>query len=92
MRKDNSKEPATRQDLNATRKELLEKLASKEELQEVKKTTERIALQVVKNTEDIKKMASKEEMDRRFNEVMVGQDKIITILERLDKERIFTTE
>lgn len=64
-------------------KEDLERLATKEQL-------DRVAIQVGKNSEAINKMVTREEFDAAQREVLSGQDKMMTILQRLDQERIFT--
>ena len=53
---------------------------------------DRVAIQVVKNSEAINKMVTKEEFNQFRHDVLSGQDKMMTILTRLDQERIFTTE
>ena len=56
------------------------------------KRIDKVALQVVRNSEAINRMVTKEEFSEFKEEVLLGQDRIITILERLDQERIFTAE
>lgn len=58
----------------------------------IEKNTESIgnlANQAVKNTEVIKQMLTREEFHETMREVLDGQDKSMTILKRLDEERIF---
>ena len=113
MAKEPSEELITKKDLQATKDELLQNLASKAELAEVKHdvgvlkedmgaltqrverletSVDRLAIQVSKNTESIGKMVTREEFNERMNQIADGQDRMMVILERLDKERIFTTE
>jgi hypothetical protein len=53
---------------------------------------DRVILQVIKNSEAINKMVTRDEFNEFRNEVLSGQDKMMTILIRLDQERIFTNE
>ena len=53
---------------------------------------DRIIIQVIKNSEAINKMVTKEEFNQFRRDVLSGQDEMMTILTRLDQERIFTTE
>ncbi|MCX6340427.1 MAG: hypothetical protein NTX71_11015 [Candidatus Aureabacteria bacterium] len=62
------------------------------EIESVGKAVERIATEVSKHTEAFKKLATKKELDDRFNDVLGGQDKTMVILKRLDQERHFTFE
>ena len=63
-----------------------------EKIEENSKRIDKVAIQVVKNSEAINRMVTKEEFSEFKEEVLLGQDRIITILERLDQERIFTAE
>lgn len=52
----------------------------------------RLTIQVIKNSEAIDKMVTREEFDEFRSDIFSGLDKIMAILTRLDQERIFTTE
>ena len=57
----------------------------------LKKQFDKLAMQVIKNTEEIKeKMVTKGEFNQFKQEMLTGQDKVMNILERLDQKRIFT--
>jgi len=71
MNQKNSKQLATKKDL--------EKWATKEQLSKV-------ATQVVKNSEEIKKMVTKTEFNKFRQEMLTGRDKMMTIHQRLDQE------
>jgi len=53
------------------------------------KSIDNLAEQVVENTEVIKQMVTTEEFYEKTREILDGQDKAMTILKRLDEERIF---
>ena len=53
---------------------------------------DKVAIQVVKNSEAISNMVTRDEFNEFREEMVSGQEKMITILTRLDQERIFTTE
>lgn len=53
---------------------------------------DKLAILAIENREEIKKMVTKEEFDKKFRQSLDGQDKMIDILQRLDQERIFTIE
>ena len=77
-------EPATKKDLNQVKQELTDKIDANSA------KIDRIALQVVENHEQIERRATREELNQRFDEVISGQDKMMTILTRLDEERVAT--
>ncbi|MFH1856508.1 MAG: hypothetical protein ABH836_04685 [Candidatus Omnitrophota bacterium] len=61
--------------------------------EKLEKTLEEIAVEVVKHTEVFGKMADDvSKLKQTTSELMNGQDKMLTILQRLDQERIFTIE
>ena len=62
------------------------------EEEKMEKTVDKIAVEVVKNTEAIKNLVTKEELGDFKNESFTRLDKMITILSRLDQERVFTVE
>ncbi|MCK4599103.1 hypothetical protein KAU37_04705 [Candidatus Bipolaricaulota bacterium] len=71
-------EPATKEDLHQVKQELAAKI-------------DNLTLQVVKNSEQVRKMVTKEEFGKAYNEIIHGQDKMMTILTRIDQERAATT-
>jgi glyceraldehyde-3-phosphate dehydrogenase/erythrose-4-phosphate dehydrogenase len=77
-------EPATKKDLNQVKQELTGKIDADSA------KIDRIALQVIENHEQIERRATREELNQRFDEVISGQDKMMTILTRLDEERVAT--
>ena len=77
-------EPATKKDLNQVKQELTDKIDANSA------KIDRIALQVIENHEQIERRATREELNQRFDEVISGQDKMMTILTRLDEERVTT--
>jgi len=84
-----TKEPVTKKDL----KELEERLSkgidrNSEKIDSLSESLDRVAIQVLKNTERLEKTATKEDIHR----LETGQEKMMTILQRLDQERVFTTE
>ena len=93
-------EPATKKDLDQVKQELTqvkqdlttridqveERLTAKIDANSVK--IDRIALQVIENREQ---MATKDEVNERFDELLRGQDEMIGIFTRLDEERVATT-
>ena len=97
-------EPATKKDLDQVKQELTqvkqdlttridrveERLTAKIDQVEQRLTTkvDRIALQVIENREQ---MATKDEVNERFDELLRGQDEMIGIFTRLDEERVATT-
>ena len=79
-----------------------EELATKRDLEKVEqrltgkidansKKIDNLTVKVVKNSEQISRMLTKEEYKEHFNEIMRGQDKMMTILTRMDQERVATT-
>lgn len=58
----------------------------------LEKTVEIIALEVVKNTETIKELVTKKEFAKFKDENFTRLDNMMTILQRLDQERVFTIE
>lgn len=58
----------------------------------LEKTVDKIALEVSKHTKAIEGLATKEEFTNFKNENLSRFDKALTILERLDQERLFTFE
>lgn len=60
--------------------------------EQIGETVEKIALEVIKSREAIAELATKKEFaefkDENFNRL----DKMVTILQRLDQERVFTVE
>lgn len=60
--------------------------------EKLEKTVDKIALEVVKHTEAIKNLVTRDEFDKKMDRVLDGQDKMTVILQRLDQERIFTIE
>jgi len=77
-------EPATKKDLNQVKQELTDKIDANSA------KIDRIALQVVENHGQIERRATREELNQRFDEVISGQDKMMTILTCLDEERVAT--
>jgi len=55
------------------------------------KKIDNLTIQVINNREEIRKRATREELNQRFDEVIRGQDKMTTILTRIDQERAATT-
>lgn len=62
------------------------------EKERLERTVDKIALEVVKHTEVIKGLVTKEEFVEFKNENFTRLDNMMTILQRLDQERIFTIE
>ena len=58
----------------------------------IKKTMDNIAINVAKNTEAIKHLATKDEFSEFKDENFQRFDKAMDILMRLDQERLFTFE
>jgi BMFP domain-containing protein YqiC len=91
-------ELATKEDLKRlATKEQLNKIAiqvgkNTEQLSKHAEQLDRIAIQVSKNSEAIDKMVTREEFNAAQREVLSGQDKMMTILQRIDLERVFTAE
>ena len=56
------------------------------------KAIDRVGIQVIKNSEAIDKMVTKDEFNEFREEMLSGQDKMMTILQRLDQERVFTVQ
>lgn len=50
-----------------------------------------LLIQVIENGEQLSKMLTKEEFHRGCDEILRGLDKMMTILTRLDQERVATT-
>ena len=82
-------------------KEKMEKTIDKIAVEVVKHTEaiknldtriDKIAVEVVKHTEAIKNLVTKEEFGDFKNENFTRLDKMITVLSRLDQERVFTVE
>ncbi|MCK4393080.1 hypothetical protein KAX17_09260 [Candidatus Bipolaricaulota bacterium] len=71
-------EPATKEDLHQAKQELAAKI-------------DNLPLQVIKNSEQVSKMVTKEKFGKAYNEIIHGQDKMMTILTRIDQERAATT-
>jgi chromosome segregation ATPase len=64
----------------------------KEDVADLKKQTSRIGVEVIKHTEAIEQLPTRSELDNRFNNLTSYQDKMMSIMERLDQERLFTFE
>ena len=79
------KEVATKKDLERVERTLGEKI------DENGRKLDKLLIQVIKNSEVINEMVTKEEFNQFRHDVLSGQDKMMTILTRLDQERIFTT-
>jgi len=54
-------------------------------------TLDKIAVQVIKNREQLNKTLTREEYKKDYNELLCGQDKMMTILTHIDQERAATT-
>jgi hypothetical protein len=52
----------------------------------------KISIQVIKNSQKIGILLTREAFNKKMEEFSQGQDKVITILNRLDQERVFTIE
>ncbi len=61
-------------------------------MEKLEKTVDKIALEVVKHTEAIKGLVTKEEFVEFKNANFTRLDNMIVILNRLDQERVFTVE
>jgi len=55
------------------------------------KKIDNLTIQVINNREEIRKRATREELNQRFDEVIRGQDKMMTILTRIDQKQAATT-
>ncbi len=62
------------------------------EKEKLEKTVDEIALEVTKHTEAIKGLVTKEEFVEFKDENLTRLDEMMTILRRLDEERLFTFE
>lgn len=62
------------------------------EKERLEKTVDKIALEVIKHTEAIKGLVTKEEFVEFKNENFTRLDNMMTILQRFDQERVFTVE
>jgi len=62
------------------------------EKQRLEKTVDKIALEVIKHTEAIKGLVTKGEFVEFKNENFTRLDNMMTVLQRLDQERVFTVE
>ncbi len=51
-----------------------------------------VGLEILKHTETIKNLVTKDEFNEKMDRVLDGQDKTMAILTRLDQERVFTVE
>lgn len=60
--------------------------------EKLEKAVDKIVSEVTKHTEAINSMVTKEEFAEFKNENFTRLDNMITILSRLDQERIFTVE
>ncbi|MCK4261615.1 hypothetical protein KAW55_06500 [bacterium] len=58
----------------------------------LERTVDKIALEVSKHTKAIEGLATKEEFTEFKSENLTRLDKVLTILDRLDQERLFTFE
>ncbi len=58
----------------------------------LEKKVDKIALEVVKHTEAIKNLVTRDEFNEKMDQVLESQDKVMVILQRLDQERVFTIE
>jgi len=68
----------------------LDKVESR--LDKVEKSIDVLASQVAENTVRLDNMVTREEFKHEVSKLVDGQDKMITILQRLDQERIFTNQ
>jgi uncharacterized protein YjgD (DUF1641 family) len=89
---------ATKKDLEGVERTLSEQIDRVEKTLDAKidkvekrldEKIDRVILQVIKNSEAINKMVTRDEFNEFRSEVLSGQDKMMTILIRLDQERIF---
>jgi len=71
---------ATR-DLDAVAERLIAKIEGNN------RKIDRLTLEVLNNREEIAKMVTREEFQRRFDDIIRGQDKMMAILTRWDAER-----
>ena len=53
---------------------------------------DKIIKKLLEHDEKLKELVTKREFREFRNEVLAGQDKILTIVQRLDQERVFTNE
>ena len=79
-------EPATKKDLDQVKQVLTTRIDQVE--QRLTAKIDRIAFQVIENREQ---MATKDELNERFDELLRGQDEMIGIFTRVDEERVATT-
>ena len=88
-------EPATKGDLDQLKHQLITKIdansakieANGKKIDDISTTLNRLTSLVLDNRE---RMATKEEMDRRFDEIIKGQDRMMVVLLRVDQERAAT--
>ena len=62
------------------------------EKESLEKKVDKITVEVVKHTEVIKNLVTRDEFNEKMGKVLESQDKMMVILQRLDQERIFTIE
>lgn len=89
-------EVATKRDLERVGQKLTGRIDQVEQrltdkIDKNSKKIDNLTVQVVKNSEQVSKMLTKEEFKEHFNKIMYGQDKMMTILTRMDQERVATT-
>ena len=88
-------EPATKGDLDQLKQQLVAKIdansvridANGKKIDSISATLNRLTSQVLDNRE---RMATKEELNRRFDEILKGQDRMMVVLLRVDQERTAT--
>jgi len=96
--------PVTKSDLKKVETELKKEIREVEvklsrridkvesRLDKVERSIDILASQVAENTVRLDNMVTREEFKHEVSKLVDGQDKMITILQRLDQERIFTNQ
>jgi uncharacterized protein YjgD (DUF1641 family) len=99
-------ELATKEDLERVEQRLTNKLdansekidnltarvdANSEKIDRNSEKIDNLTARVIENSEQIKKMLPKEEFRKAYNELINGQDKMMSVLTRIDQEQAATT-
>ena len=77
--------PATKKDLDQLKQELTDKI----DTNSVK--IDNLTIQVINNREEIKKMVTKTEFNKRSDEIMRNLDALMAVFTRVDQEQAATT-
>ena len=78
-------EPATKKDLDQVKQELTDKI----DTNSVK--IDNLTIQVINNREEIKKIVTRTEFNKRSDEIMRNLDALMAVFTRVDQEQAATT-